>query len=663
MVDGESNRFEKFRFFWLTYPHSLCVASTFYIAYSIYILVTSVMLFHRRHHYLLRKSMTVMSIASAFLQFSLISVHFYRFLLMQQMSPALLIWRNYVFFPLTIMLNLVTRGMHICFEVFWMRFLTAHYVDSGTFVPPESISKGFLNKPIHKVTEETMCDLAKYGGGNLEATRSMGHMEAIQRSAAKSSEERKTEVIVFLKRRFTLILSSVLVSIHILVAILLHIFYVRILNEKHLLNGKFNAPPSISPFVELSGIIFAVAVYGILWCPLMLCYLRGEHDAYGLRQDLKTSLAYGVPLYLLYTAFRCYRSLKSLFPDLPAFILMMAAMIVLHTATVTAPLLRTFGHLQGTMLLGVEKPLEEKCCPLAGEGKVGNGTWKSDGVNEIEANKMSTFDRFEVRTKFADASKIHCKVQKISTVKNQRIATRLLSFIGFDGIILHPSIDDGLFIESKEDIPRKIDQRQIVNNRTSVPEMDLIGFVNNDGDPVILHHRPVPIVHVLGNAELALPFEDYTRRAFVWESILFYRTVCTYRQEWDERRSLTIALEIYNRFVRPNAPFEMNLTHGVRVKIKRFLFNRHSSENYSESDLENGEVVPISLETLIIDSNVNHHDMSNRSLTEIIHVFDEAVEEVLCNISQCTYRNFLHSIQDQPTLKARYLIPHGHFSR
>jgi hypothetical protein len=293
----------------------------------------------------------------------------------------------------------------------------------------------------------------------------------------------------------------------------IHLLAAAILQYIHR-GGKFPEHVRSTLGVETFGIILSVGLYVVIWCPVMLFFLRDVKDAYGLRRDLKIGMSYALPCYILYTCFRVYDFLQHLRSELPSFLFLLFAMISLHSSTVTFPLIRTYRQ--------VPEELD-------------------DGADADRAGRQR--------------------------------------------------------VHSPHDV--------VLNRRS--------------GQPIVIPHRPMPLAQVLRNAELAAPFEEYSKSAFVWDSVYFYKAICAFRDAvCAQPKFLAIeAQRIYEQYIEPGAPCEMNLSYKVVARIVE--------------SLEVGDLSP---------------DM-----------FDEAQAEVLRLVDNCTYRNFLYTLETE--IKARYMVPVG----
>jgi hypothetical protein len=257
----------------------------------------------------------------------------------------------------------------------------------------------------------------------------------------------------------------------------------------------------------------AVTLYVVLWCPVMLYYLRDVKDAYGLRRDLKVGMSYGLPSYLLYTCFRRYDFLQSLRLEVPSFLFLLFSMASLHSSTVTAPLVRTY-------------------------------FW----------------------------------------------------------------VPEELGPDDEEERRRQRSPHDLVINSPSFSH------------PIVIPHRPIPLEQVLNNPGLAALFEAYSKSAFVWDSVLFHREVQTFRRIVSEspNRLYMESQRIYEQYIEPGSPCEMNLSFAVVQRIN--------------SAVDEGKLWP--------------------------GMFDEAQAEIIRLVGNCTYRNFLYKLD--ATTKAQYMIPMGH---
>lgn len=142
-----------------------------------------------------------------------------------------------------------------------------------------------------------------------------------------------------------------------------------------------------------------------------------------------------------------------------------------------------------------------------------------------------------------------------------------------------------------------------------------------DGDTpaIIVPHKPMRAEQILEHPHLAQHFEQYAKNAFVWDSILFYHAVNTYRKNVRaEPLSVTEEAQIiFEQYIEPGSPCEMNLTYPVVQRLNR----------------------------AVTGGNL-HAEM-----------FDEAQAEILSLIGSCTYRNFLYTLN--PVLKVCYLVPYA----
>lgn len=454
---------EPHRLLWLD-NWSLEAAVGIFLLYTLFLLSTCVGLILRRKHYLLQKNLLAIPLLSALMQWTMVIVHLWRYYCLFNLPYVLLIWRNYVFFPLCLVFSLQARGMHILFEVIWTRSI---------------------------------------GHPALGGWRARGRGVAPQKKLPLLTRIKVTlknpRLHVWLKNRGTYLMVGLLSTFHVLSALLIQLL---------------TRTPAFDPRRESCmlcitnfGTVISVVLYMIIWCPIMLFFLADVRDAYGLRRDLKVGLNYAIPLYLLYMSVRGYAFLQPLRSEIPSFVFLLGAMIILHSATVAVPLVRTL-------------------------------RW------------------------------------------------------------------------DPEELPTE-------GGTTGKSPHDLVLSAAGTAPQIIIPYKPIPLERVLENDGLRGAFEAYCKNAFVWDAILFYRAVNTFRAlgEEDVHCLSCEAHRIFEQYIEPGAPCEMNLSFEVVERLKEA--------------------------------------MSCQSISPTM--FDEAQGDVLRLVGRCTYRNFLYTLE--PSLKARYMIP------
>jgi len=279
---------------------SLLFIALVYCAYTAYMMATCIWLHVRRDHYLLQKSPTRIALWAAMMQFVLVSSHVLRFLYFHHLPAPLVIWRNFVFFPLFILCSFQARGMDLIFELIWTRSIDEgpDYGEDGLYI---SIEKRRLMRERAPWWEKLFCRV------------------------------RDPRFLCMLKNHGTVIMTGGLAILHVTGAALLH----------WLALGCWWTVQECPFVLDAAGVALTLGFYLVLWCPLMLGVLVPLRDVYGMRRDLQLACSYGLPCYLLYIVMRAYPFLQPLRKHIPSFLFMLAAMVVVHTATVTWPLIRT----------------------------------------------------------------------------------------------------------------------------------------------------------------------------------------------------------------------------------------------------------------------------------------------------------------------------------
>lgn len=483
------------RLFWLDFPSPRLLFLYIYSAYSILLLITCVALCLRSRSYPFPKNVVSGAILAALMQWLIGTIHLFRFLTSAPLPMWLMILRNYVIFPLCLVFGIQARGMHILFDYIWTWSIGNPRLHSreGQFLLPGRAIDGISTKELQPSERESRKTYWNY----------------IRRWL------RNPKVHVRLKNNGTFLMLSLLSGMHLSTAGLL-----LLLNWTKKVPYHTRGPLELEDF----GVAASVFLYMIIWAPLMLYYLSGMKDAYGLRNDLKAGISFALPCYILYGCFRSYDFLQPIRMEIPSFMVMLMALVSLHGTSVMLPLIRTIW-------------------------------WKP----------------------------------------------------------------------AELDTPIEMEDRQIEgsarpSHRHSPSPYDVIVRTSggNEGESsIIIPYRPMPLKTVLAHPELSKPFVEYSRTAFVLDALLFYRAVDRYRQQVqaDPTCADSEAYYIYEEYIMPGSPCEMNLSYPVVQRLHRAI-----EEHCYTKD-----------------------------------IFDEAQEETLRLVGNFTYRNFLYSLE--PLLKERYMIP------
>lgn len=177
-----------------------------------------------------------------------------------------------------------------------------------------------------------------------------------------------------------------------------------------------------------------------------------------------------------------------------------------------------------------------------------------------------------------------------------------------------------------EELPLDDEPGFVAGNRTtscarvsSPHDLVISGQRPCSASAIVVPHRPIPLEKVLDNPGLSRAFEEYSKNAFVWDSVLFHRAVQHFRSVTtvDPRALREEALKIREQYIEPGAPCEMNLTYEVVRQI---------------------------------DLAILTDDLCST-------MFDEAQSAILRLVGNCTYRNFLYTLS--PSEKACYMMPVG----
>lgn len=491
--------------FWLDFPASTMFLAI-YSGYTLFLVITCGLLVMRRNHYMFRKNPVGAAVIAASMQWLIGSIHLYRFISSRSLPIWLMILRNYVMFPLCLIFGIQARGMRILFDAIWTWSI-------GRPIPAPPLIVERMERP--KVTNSN-------GGLRLAISHSahsalfmakgkdtsvVAHLTVWQRLKVRMQS---AHLHVWLKNHGTYLILLGLSGVHLLTATILLI-----------LNWDKQLPYHTREIFGLEdfGVAVSVILYIVIWSPLMLYYLSGVKDAYGLRRDLKVGVCYALPCYILYACFRYYDFLQHIRMELPSFIFMLLSMASVHGASVVAPLARTMFW----------APEELDVPPL-------------EGGEEQTVERHSPYE---------------------------------------------------------------------VVVRVAVPQEGLAA--------IIIPHRPIPLERVLEHPHLAGPFEAYSKTAFVWDSVLFYRAITEYRERVRTLPGCAplAAHAIYERYIKAGSPCEMNLSYPVIQRI-----NAAMAQGTFETDL-----------------------------------YDEAQAEIIRLVGNCTYRNFLYTLD--PIVKRRYMIPYA----
>lgn len=174
-------------------------------------------------------------------------------------------------------------------------------------------------------------------------------------------------------------------------------------------------------------------------------------------------------------------------------------------------------------------------------------------------------------------------------------------------------------------IPVLISEEEVALERRSPYDAIVRLYLDDSHDvkssvTIIIPHRPITLERILRHPYLANQFEAYCKRAFVWDAVLFFHTVndfraCTLK---DDGQLEPQATKIYEEYIKAGSPCEMNLLHSTTQGILRC----YNSKQFSPD------------------------------------MYDDAQSEVLRLIGNCTYRNFMYSLD--PLVKLSYLVPHAY---
>ncbi len=553
--------------------------------YYAYLLGTLVWLARSRGHYLFGKSLPSMAFLSALLQWLAFGVDWctlYAYLAApascegwREASFHWRLFRAWVFFPLSIIFALLCRGMHLYFEVAWTASLTALSTTTDSF------------EDDHRGAAIAIVDAAKGEGWcRLDGLQSMARPLWRRLGSPRAQ--------LWLRQWGAFLITTCIVVAHITVALAIACMYRAF---------GWAQSEALQKTIEMVGFWLSACVYMVVAPLVMVLLLRGvQEDAFMLQHDLLASMNYALPLYLLFLAFCSYDLFKDLHSIVNPLTFLWAVLALIHTATVTVPLLRTL-------------------------------SWQPDELNPAVGS-----------------------IQAIDVVAYvDLIAPHAIDGRRFEGRSRLPSIQLPLSPWTRPSVER--------HSREDLPDRSgrVVGVTIARSLPVIIRHRPIGLDVILANDRLREAFEEYSKRAFVWDSVLFYRTVLAFRQAFavpscevaaslpmpspPASRLMGDAQRICSHYIWIDAPCKMNLSSLIVEGIRHRLFPTAHGEVVNGGGRE--------------ESRSSAEDLGGIREQPVLDgtLFDEAQREVLMLLSYSTYRSFLYSL-DLST-KALYMVPLG----
>ena len=303
----------------------------------------------------------------------------------------------------------------------------------------------------------------------------------------------------------------------------------------------------------------ALAIYGFLCCPLLLCRLRNLEDAFGIKKDLILCTILAGPFYCLVIFWRHAPVMRPVQAICPSWLLVTLMLLAFHLRTIFWPSLVAMRRrrARGRSLLppmgGIFAILNRLNSKTS---KKSTGCWPFNHFrcNKTSCNVNSNSSRSSVNSTKAMTSK--------DTTSNAFIRRR--SSVHLNIPMANTNQQRQQSKTSTKDDKMTTDQSSSAKATTAVP-LTIIPSKNT----VVITFR-----QVLQDSVLLARFRRFTVQEFSVENIFFYEVIEEFRQlcrhpvaarrEFLVDRSIQ---NIYQCFFLPKSRYEVNVSDAVRQGI------------------------------------------------------------------------------------------------